>query len=275
MKLILSRKGFDSSSGGCPNPIFPDGRMLALPIPDASSKVAYRDISFDEFNLGSLVNSLSSGKVKRNHRAHLDPDLDSSAYPREPNWKPLLGQHGAAQGHLRNSGVGPGDVFVFFGLFREVEKVNRCWQFVKTAKPKHVIWGWMFVDQMIEVAALSDNEKRWLDYHPHLQWPDERNNTLYLASEKEHFGMPGSGIVPRINDGLILSDASSDKPSAWNLPEWFYPANRPPLSYHLKPERWYREGGHCFLQSAARGQEFVLDLDYYPEALSWLKGLFN
>ena len=25
MRLILSRKGFDSSSGGCPSPIFPDG----------------------------------------------------------------------------------------------------------------------------------------------------------------------------------------------------------------------------------------------------------
>ncbi len=32
-KLILSRKGFDSASGGCPSPIFPDGTMFSLPIP--------------------------------------------------------------------------------------------------------------------------------------------------------------------------------------------------------------------------------------------------
>src|ERR1035441_4619606 len=31
MKLILSRKGFDSSAGGKPSPIFPDGTMISLP----------------------------------------------------------------------------------------------------------------------------------------------------------------------------------------------------------------------------------------------------
>ena len=33
MKIILSRKGFDSSSGGGPSPIV-DGRCLSLPIPE-------------------------------------------------------------------------------------------------------------------------------------------------------------------------------------------------------------------------------------------------
>ena len=33
MKLIFSRKGFDSSAGGIPSPILPDGRMISLPIP--------------------------------------------------------------------------------------------------------------------------------------------------------------------------------------------------------------------------------------------------
>ena len=33
MKLILSRKGFDSQSGGCPSPIFPNGTLYSLPIP--------------------------------------------------------------------------------------------------------------------------------------------------------------------------------------------------------------------------------------------------
>lgn len=34
MKLILSRKGFDTHNGGGPSPILPDGRMLSLPIPE-------------------------------------------------------------------------------------------------------------------------------------------------------------------------------------------------------------------------------------------------
>jgi len=54
--------------------------------------------------------------------AHLDPDLDAASRRREPGWRPLLGQHGAAQSHLCNESVGPGDLFLFFGLFRRTEQ---------------------------------------------------------------------------------------------------------------------------------------------------------
>ncbi|MHA1435339.1 MAG: hypothetical protein ACTSO7_15970 [Candidatus Heimdallarchaeota archaeon] len=33
MKVILSRKGFDSANGGYPSPILPDGTLLSIPIP--------------------------------------------------------------------------------------------------------------------------------------------------------------------------------------------------------------------------------------------------
>ena len=33
MKIILSRKGFDSSNGGIVSPIFEDGSMISFPIP--------------------------------------------------------------------------------------------------------------------------------------------------------------------------------------------------------------------------------------------------
>jgi len=45
MKIILSRKGFDGSSGGCANPILEDGRLLPLPIPDPASPIRYDDIA--------------------------------------------------------------------------------------------------------------------------------------------------------------------------------------------------------------------------------------
>ena len=34
MKIIISRKGFDSGSGGFPSPIMPDGTLLTTPIPE-------------------------------------------------------------------------------------------------------------------------------------------------------------------------------------------------------------------------------------------------
>jgi len=40
MKIILSRKGFDSSYGGYPSPILPDKTLLSLPIPYLRNKIA-------------------------------------------------------------------------------------------------------------------------------------------------------------------------------------------------------------------------------------------
>ncbi|MBO4456467.1 MAG: hypothetical protein J5802_01965 [Butyrivibrio sp.] len=37
MKIILSRKGFDSTNGGCASPIMPDGTLLSMPIPSDES----------------------------------------------------------------------------------------------------------------------------------------------------------------------------------------------------------------------------------------------
>ena len=45
MKVILSRKGFDSSNGGCPSPILSDGTLLSLPIPSAD-RDTYDDLSY-------------------------------------------------------------------------------------------------------------------------------------------------------------------------------------------------------------------------------------
>ena len=36
MKVVFSRKGFDSGTGGCPSSIFPDQRMTSLPIPGSA-----------------------------------------------------------------------------------------------------------------------------------------------------------------------------------------------------------------------------------------------
>ena len=47
MKVILSRKGFDSQYGGYPSPVLPDGRMISLPIP-SNDKIEYNNLRVDE-----------------------------------------------------------------------------------------------------------------------------------------------------------------------------------------------------------------------------------
>ncbi|SDW98437.1 Nmad3 family putative nucleotide modification protein [Marinobacter mobilis] len=280
MRLILSRKGFDSSAGGCPSPLFPDGSVYALPIPDARSRIRYREIRHQGLNVADLVAGLSGDCKRRGQGAHLDPDLIAAAYPREPGWRPLLGQSGAAQSHLRNQGVGVGDLFLFFGLFRAAEKVGRQWRFVKGSKAFHGFWGWLQVGQIVTVDQLAPEALPWVRYHPHLHGEADPNNTLYLAAERLQVAgaegdLPGAGIFRRMSDGHRLTATAAPSPTHWQLPTGFFPgAGRVPLSYHHNPDRWQLDDAVCHLKAAARGQEFVLDMAAYPDLKSWLAGLF-
>src|SRR5215472_17422147 len=104
MKIILSRKGFDSSTGGIPSPILPDGRLLSLPIPVPGERITYAQIRAFDGSAASVLSDLRPG----GHRfegelksqpwasvpAHLDPDLRAAARPRFAGWRPLFGQDG-------------------------------------------------------------------------------------------------------------------------------------------------------------------------------------
>ena len=46
MKLILSRKGFDSSFADMPSPILPDGTLLSIPIP-SDDKISYEELNYN------------------------------------------------------------------------------------------------------------------------------------------------------------------------------------------------------------------------------------
>ena len=96
MRLIISRKGFDSASGGCPSPIFDDGTMCSLPIPDKESGIPYSALRHNHLDLGEIVRDLTNGRKRQDYSAHLDPDLCFDTYPgeRKPGWRRLLGSKG-------------------------------------------------------------------------------------------------------------------------------------------------------------------------------------
>lgn len=279
MKLILSRKGFDSSSGGVPSPILPDGRLLSLPIPDRSAKIRYCDIADESESIARLVGDLTRGKVSAKDGAHLDPDLIAGHLPRKRGWRPAFGQVGAAQGHLRNQGIAPGDLFIFFGLFREAEIREGRYRWVKDSTPKHIIWSWLQVGDMLPVSAALAQQKPWLADHPHLQRLGDANNMIYLASPSltvkgYNQSHPGAGVFSHYDARRQLTAAAASSPSQWTLPKGFYPARgRVPLSFHSDRSRWRRRRDYVELQSVARGQEFVLDLAQYPEISAWLADL--
>ena len=276
MKLILSRKGFDSANGGCPSPIFPDGTLYSLPIPYDPSEITYGDLWHGDTNIGEMVEDLTDKDIKRDHYAHLDPDIHHAAYPRQEGWRPLFGQSGAAQGHLDNQDVQAGDLFLFFGLFQRVEKTSGRWGFVKGAPRQHILWGWLQIGEIHKADELAKDELPWSRYHPHRHPSRDRysRNTLYVASGGLHLGSeliaPGAGCFLKSHEQLVLTNPNGSGVTDWRLPRCFYPDNgKTPLSYHGNC-KWKPNEGYVYVQRRGPGQEFVLDLDQYPSVTNWL-----
>lgn len=68
MRIILSRKGFDTGSGGTASPIN-GGRPISLPIPTSGRSMT----SYDQLGLGDIVEKVTRGKIGRGHLCHEDP----------------------------------------------------------------------------------------------------------------------------------------------------------------------------------------------------------
>ncbi len=281
MKLILSRKGFDASNGGCASPIFEDGTLCPLPIPDAASPISYGDIR-DRLgkSIARVVEQLTRGRIGAADRAHLDPDLRREALLRRRGWRPIFGQAGAAAAHLARHHVGAGDLFLFFGWFRRAEESVRGVNFVSGAPDLHVIYGWMQVGEVVEVSHDTARTKPWAAYHPHLSDTARyKRNTIFVASSKlDSLGLvlPGAGAFSHFRPELCLTanDPGGGR-SLWKLPRWFYPNGRAALSRHSDRKRWRRRGDALRLRTVPIGQEFVLDLALYPEVFGWLRSIFG
>ena len=298
MRIILSRKGFDSSagSGASASPIFEDGSMVSMPIPDRASRQCYADLRspiVEYENLGEIVDRMPTRAVRATDGVHLDPDLDANSIARLPGWRPLFGQTSAAQTHLANNDVVVGDLFIMFGWFREiVERSGRlAW---KTGSPDlHVIFGWLQIGEIWHIGTNPTGLPSWAEYHPHTisgEYPS--NNTLYVASETLSLpgvpttGVPGAGVFRKHDERRRLTAPNASR-SKWRLPAWFDPHRTDnALTYHpristepgsaatkARAAQWRVFDSHVELDTVGKGQEFVFDTDVYPEALGWFAAM--
>lgn len=288
MKVILSRKGFDSKYGGCPSPIFSDGSMASLPIPSPKGPTTYSEITATGRNLGTLVESLTSGKLKGSERAHFDPDLDSRAMKRLTGWLPAFGQVGGPRTHLDNCGVGVGDLFLFFGWYRrvDIDALGKA-RLADKSRNLHVIFGYLQVGEILNVGsdvAATVASKPWLASHPHVVGTWSEKNRIYVAAEQLIFpSLPadqsrsGGGVFGHIAESRILTQPGQGNRSLWRLPETFAP-NRgiTTLSCHQNPNRWIPSEmpGSVSLQSVSQGQEFVLNINDESILDGWLSEIF-
>lgn len=240
MRIIFSRKGFDSSAGGGPSPIVarPDGggKPISLPIPD--SKGASRT-TYDALGLGELGTTASRGKLSGADLCHNDPMF-------LPGGTCNFGQCGAAQTHLDRQGVGVGDVFVFFGLFAEEGGGER----------HHRIFGYLRVEEIVRLAEGVPQELLDCD-HPHAIAMHASNDAVWRGEGR---------VASRASEALRLT-VPGGPPSLWNRPSWLKHGG---LSYHDRKDRWL-PGDR--LKSVARGQEFVADIGRRQAPRDWLSGV--
>lgn len=278
MKTILSRKGFDSEYGGAPSPILPDGTMISLPIPDRDAPITYADIQRGRINLGDMAVDLTRGDIRRDYRAHLDPDINLHAVSRRPGWRPIFGQQAAALGHLRNEGIGVGDLFLFFGWFRHVELHEGHWRYLRGSKPLHAIWGWMLVGEVYPCRNLPTEVAAWATGHPHLHGTQPEANDLFVAADRLVVGgraVPGAGLFTENPPRVLTLNGSS--PSQWCVPAWMHPdRGLATLSYHGNVKRWKpRDESSCLLASVGKGQEFVLNVSDESVLTGWLDTIYS
>ena len=95
-----------------------------------------------------------------------------------------MDKFGAAQTHLENNMVGIGDLFLFWGWFRETVIIEKQILFDKRDPSHYRIFGWFQIDKIIK---LGDNPNWYFkgipnpNSHPHIigKWP--KNNTLIYS----------------------------------------------------------------------------------------------
>lgn len=234
MRIILSRKGFDSTSGGGPSPII-GGRPFSLPIPAAE----HSRTTYGALRLGEHAARASRGRIGAGDHCHHDPMFLADGTC-------LFGQCGAAQTHLANRGVGAGDVFLFFGLFREED----------TGEPHHRIFGYLEVERRIDLANCDAVTLAGLrdQGHPHAIAMHARNDAIYRGRGREAVGAPD----------LLRLTAPGGPPSLWRRPAWL---QRGEFSYHDRTDRWL-PGDR--LRAVSRGQEFVAEIGRRKAPREWL-----
>ena len=209
MKVILSRKGFDGTNGGMPSPIMPNGDTVSMPIP-SDDRVLYKKLKYGKMTYWSILKDLKPSFCDT--ECHLDPDLDSRRMVCRPKgWEPAFGQIGTSSSYLINTvGLKPGDLFLFFGNFRFVERKDGKLCFVRrTGDFYHdnsiqLIWGYLQVGEIITDGNRILREYPW---HPHAckDRAREPSNMLVVPTKKLSFAksIPGCGLLPFSEDRVL------------------------------------------------------------------------
>ena len=263
MKIIFSRKGFDSQFGKQPSPVLPDGTLLSLPIPRKNDITTFGNLFYGSKSYFDIITELKPNTtIKADDTCHLDPDIRmniSSPHPQDRN--AIFGQCDAALTLLKKFDIKEEDIFLFFGWFKETEYQNGRLRYKKNVPDLHIIYGYL---QVGEVYRCDEKVPSYARHHAHMHgsFTDVKNNAVYIAGKTFSLqnSLPGSGCFT-YHPNLVLTAAGMTR-SKWKPHSFFKQA----MTYHHPTS--FRE---THFQSAAQGQEFIMEGS--DELIDWVTKL--
>ena len=275
MKVIFSRKGFDNSYGGSPSIILPDGKtMISFPIPvhgleegDSPEYIRYENVG------KTLKDYLDELGIKSDLKYHVDPEIQNLSVKKENRFFKrsfgTLGQCSSAAGHLYNNDIKPDKIkendpaiFLFFGLFSKT-RINDKGLLIRDGKPFHSFFGYLLATEAIKV---TDNIPEDLKNHPHYI---NRNHKEYIKGNKNVIYKGKKFGVFQYSDQLRLTVENSDNITNWAIPDFIKG-----MTYNNKRiENGRKENNKIIINSASRGQEFVITNFNEEKMKDWLNNL--
>lgn len=277
MKIVFSRKGFDSSYGGFPSIILPEemgSKMISFPIPETNfaqcgwlasdlsfilndrSKLSLKDI-FVQLGIADKIRLSGKGIANADDvKFHFDPEIQSVENIRS---YAAFGQSGAASSHLLSKGIESGDVFLFFGTFKKTLLEHGKITYDSAMHEIQAIWGYMIVDDIIHVNRITESQvEKYPDIKTHLHYLNKENE------EGENIIICGSRFGTFDYAVKYCLTKLGYKKSFWELPDFFKNTNISYCGAVENPKRF---------KSADIGQEFVVMNFDEDKMKSWLLSL--
>lgn len=278
MKVILSRKGFDSSYGGTASVILPNGKdMISFPITATSceslnsKELKLSELSYNGYNYLELLRQLCKNrktdfeKFVIDRPCHLDPDIreviTDKSFNKGKKWIPAFGQCNGALTHLMNNDVSVGDLFIFFGWFRHTKlRPNGVISYDNKYQEKQVMFGYLQIGEIIDNNDIGIR----CPWHPHaIKENYDENNKLFLASDdlcidgnfvldSKGEKIPGYGMFNYCDELTLTKNGMSR--TKWDKNKLFSGLEKTKITHHN-----YNSIKKDYFQSANIGQEFVID----------------
>lgn len=273
MRVILSRKGFEPTHGGIPSPIMPDGTLLLLPKPDEDGAESYYDFSYEDMTYYDIACSLSEElrEPLKNYRCHSECYITPEHHIHPSSWYPAYLRYGAMQTHLSHQRVSVGDIFLFYGCFRQTEyDANHKLHFVSNAPEQTIIFSYFQIGAIIKDYSFISKQFKW-PFHIRANTDHNQHYTIYLPTKKLSYNNQQPGFATLSYSPKLILTKPGYQYNHWCLPD-FLCVPDVTISYHNNRNNGFLMGKGYFKTSSI-SDEFVIHGTY--DLKNWVHSMIN